>query len=134
MDRERQAFLNAIHAEPQNYLHRYVFADWLDEHGEHDEATRQRAFEQADRWLRQFAVEANLSYEKVIKAGHTFVTTGAPFVQYRDLSASNAICDDETCAAYWANWEVVTGVPVPANKRTDDVFICDCSSAGDWEE
>lgn len=51
---EQRAFLAAIKAEPENYLHRKVYADWLDEHDMPEEANRQRAFEDADRWLREF--------------------------------------------------------------------------------
>ena len=51
----QKAFLDAIEKEPRNYSHRYVYADWLDEQGEHEEADRQRKFEKADKWLREFA-------------------------------------------------------------------------------
>ena len=37
---DREAFLDAIQAEPKNYDHRYVYADWLDEQGEHEEADK----------------------------------------------------------------------------------------------
>ena len=40
---ERQAFLDAIAAGPwDDEVTRLVYADWLDEHGEHEEADRQR--------------------------------------------------------------------------------------------
>jgi uncharacterized protein (TIGR02996 family) len=35
---ERQAFLAAICAQPDEDMPRLAFADWLDEHGEHDRA------------------------------------------------------------------------------------------------
>jgi uncharacterized protein (TIGR02996 family) len=35
---EAQSFLSAIVAEPDEDAHRLVFADWLDERGEHDRA------------------------------------------------------------------------------------------------
>jgi len=53
---ERQAFLNAIAAGPwDDELIRDVFADWLDEQGEHEEADRQRKHVASERWLRSFA-------------------------------------------------------------------------------
>jgi uncharacterized protein (TIGR02996 family) len=53
---ERQAFLNAIAAAAwDDELVRGVYADWLDERGEHEEADRQRQFVPAERWLRAFA-------------------------------------------------------------------------------
>jgi uncharacterized protein (TIGR02996 family) len=53
----RQAFLGAIQDEPENEHHRQVYADWLDEQGEYDEAERQRRYLPALRWLRAFAQE-----------------------------------------------------------------------------
>ncbi len=55
---ERQAFLNAIAATAwDDELPRFVFADWLDEHGEHEEADRQRKYVKSERWLREFAIK-----------------------------------------------------------------------------
>lgn len=51
----RKAFLEAIEKAPKDYSHRYVYADWLDEMGEHEEADRQRKFEKSEKWLRTFA-------------------------------------------------------------------------------
>ena len=54
---DRQAFLAAIAAAPwEDELPRLVFADWLDERGEHEEADRQRKFVGSERWLREFAL------------------------------------------------------------------------------
>jgi uncharacterized protein (TIGR02996 family) len=53
---DRQAFLNAIQAAPwDDELPRLVYADWLDERGEHEEADRQRKYAASERWLREFA-------------------------------------------------------------------------------
>ncbi len=55
---EREAFLRAINELPwDDESARLVFADWLDEHGEHDEADRQRRWLTSERWLRDFAEE-----------------------------------------------------------------------------
>jgi uncharacterized protein (TIGR02996 family) len=55
---ERQAFLKAIESGPwDDEVTRFVFADWLDEHGEHEEADRQRKHVASERWLRAFAKE-----------------------------------------------------------------------------
>jgi uncharacterized protein (TIGR02996 family) len=55
---DREAFLKAIEAGPwYDELPRLVFADWLDEHGEHEEADRQRRYVPSERWLRDFAMK-----------------------------------------------------------------------------
>ena len=48
---EREAFLEAIAANQDDTLIRLVFADWLDEHGEPEEAERQRQWPEAKRRL-----------------------------------------------------------------------------------
>ena len=55
MSSVQKAFLDAIERDPENCSHRYVYADWLDEQGEHEEADRQRKFEASQKWLREFA-------------------------------------------------------------------------------
>ena len=57
MSIDQEAFLRAIENEPRNYQHRYVYADWLDERGDHEEADRQRKYEASDRWLREYAIK-----------------------------------------------------------------------------
>lgn len=60
---ERQAFLAAIAAAPwDEELHRLVYADWLDERGEVEEADRQRRHVPAERWLRAFALRHRAKY------------------------------------------------------------------------
>jgi uncharacterized protein (TIGR02996 family) len=60
---EREAFLNAIAASPwDDELNRMVYADWLDEHGDVEEANRQRQWVPASRWLREFALKHRHAY------------------------------------------------------------------------
>ena len=39
---DRKAFIDALNLNPGDVTTRLVYADWLDEHGEPDEANRQR--------------------------------------------------------------------------------------------
>lgn len=55
---DRAAFLRAIAAAAwDDELPRLVYADWLDEHDEPEEADRQRKWVPAVRWLREYAVK-----------------------------------------------------------------------------
>jgi uncharacterized protein (TIGR02996 family) len=60
MFNEREDFLRAIEQrQKENFQDpaiRLVYADWLDERDEADEAERQRKFVEAETWLRKFAV------------------------------------------------------------------------------
>ena len=59
---DRQHFLDLIKAEPGAYEHRYIYADWLDDHGEHDEADRQRRYESSKKWLMEFACDHDFGH------------------------------------------------------------------------
>ena len=53
---ERHDFLKAIDSTPwTDEFPRLVYADWLDERGEHEEADRQRNYVPSRRWLLAFA-------------------------------------------------------------------------------
>lgn len=120
---DREDFLKAFEAEPENYLHRYVFADWLDEHGEHEEADRQRKFEESDRWLRVLAADEGTDYEAII---------GVP-----DESPPPEWLDDlEKRRAYCLHYSVVTGVALdPSDFDADPMpYLCSgCYEPGDFD-
>src|SRR5205814_1124014 len=48
---QRNAFLKALAKNEDDTATRLVYADWLDEHGEHEEADRQRKWPAAKEWL-----------------------------------------------------------------------------------
>jgi len=117
MEADRAAFLAAIQDNPHDYLRRYVYADWLDEHGEHDKATRQRAFEKADRWLRDFAEKYIIDYDSLLDGaasgkGGCFGDDDGPQAM-RDLK-------------FWEYLEVVTGQKFTDDHRDTTYFRCAC--------
>lgn len=62
MESERQAFLKVLEKNRCDQVARGVFADWLDERGEHEEANEQRRMATDEwvtsaRWLETFAAE-----------------------------------------------------------------------------
>ena len=56
---ERKAFLKLLAKNEDDTTTRLVYADWLDEHGEHEEADRQRKWPAAREWLVQFCKDNN---------------------------------------------------------------------------
>jgi uncharacterized protein (TIGR02996 family) len=56
---DREAFLRALKKNEDDTATRIIFADWLDEHGEHEEADRQRQWPAAKGWLVQFCQDNN---------------------------------------------------------------------------
>ena len=105
----RQAFLDAIQREPNNYSHRYVYADWLDEHGEHEEADRQRKYEMANTWMLEFARKLHLDRDELVDAGVRFLEGGGQ-TGYDSLSERYRENFDKF-PKYWEMLEVITGKP-----------------------
>jgi uncharacterized protein (TIGR02996 family) len=78
--KERDAFLEALAQNEDDTTVRLIYADWLEEHGEHEEADRQRKWPAAKEWLVKFCRDHNpppgddpdkdvVSYEKLIEMG-----------------------------------------------------------------
>jgi uncharacterized protein (TIGR02996 family) len=122
METERRAFLEAIEKDRYDKELRLVFADWLEERGEDDEAVEQRRrateeWKEADQWMYEFAKEVGLTYEECIQAGYDLgLSTGSNF------DPENYDYPDR----YWTNWEMITGKEVDEDYKIDMPFSCSC--------
>lgn len=81
---EYDDFVAALSADEDNITLRFVFADWLDERGRHEEADRQRRWPAAKAWFVRICRENNptpdsysdarpISYEDLIEMGRDAV-------------------------------------------------------------
>jgi uncharacterized protein (TIGR02996 family) len=118
----REEFLARVREAPEDELLRSVYADWLDEQGEHEEADRQRKFLPARRWLREFAYELDLTYEALIQAAHDYLKSGDAYCL--DFDTPDLVYEGRE--EFWKSFEVVTGAAVPAEKREWMFFRCAC--------
>ncbi|HJZ56810.1 MAG TPA: TIGR02996 domain-containing protein [Gemmataceae bacterium] len=146
---EREAFLAALAANEDDITTRLVYADWLDENGDHEEADRQRKWPAAKQWLVAFAKRFSsekedaeqktpsyrtltesdaycipiTTFRMLIEMGHYGLSAG-----YIDCANNDRLCDELRAddADFWKNWSIVTGVPLrddPAGKMR---YACAC--------
>src|ERR1051325_7545483 len=63
MDSNQQAFLEILKGNPEDWTARAIYADWLDENDQPEEADRQRRYKTSWEWMREF-VKKHHTYAK----------------------------------------------------------------------
>jgi uncharacterized protein (TIGR02996 family) len=134
---DREAFLKVIEAAPWDDDHpRLIYADWLDEHDEPEEADRQRKWLTSEKWLRKFVEDTySPSYDALIAAAvgdhhknrdEDDDYYGSSFEEWGDtkyLHFSGRDASGEIPPEFWDHVAIVTG-RVPPVKATR--FSCSC--------
>jgi uncharacterized protein (TIGR02996 family) len=148
---ERDAFLNALAENEDDTTTRLVYADWLEERGEHEEADRQRKWPAAKEWLVRVCRSFNphpdddnidnedldednpysvfdITYEKLLKLGRKAVEEaderGIGFYCGANEEMKDALRANSR--EFWKNWSVVTGIPLPPGVEEKSYFSCSC--------
>lgn len=141
MESERQAFLDAIAAAPGDLQLRSIYGDWLEEHGEPEEAARQRnwprVMEESRRWLTEFGERLGgkshygelddplLTWEQLVevavdemKGNYNDLMLMGTNEEYKNMSTQQW---DE----FWDHVEVLTGRRLEHGRKTW-IFSCGC--------
>jgi len=138
MSDPRQEFLKAIEADPYDLQARKVFADWLDEYGDDqdaDLAAVQRAWtkekQDAIVWLTAYAedlgcdwdedLQQGMTYDELIEAATDHVKDGQGYCLPFDTPDRVYEDNDE----FWRNFELAIGEAV-AEERKVPFFRCAC--------
>ena len=133
---ERDAFLRALAENEDDTPTRLVYADWLDERGEHEEADRQRKWPAAKEWLVRFFRDHSQgdyygqlnSYEELIELGRVAVAEADERGLGFDCSSNESLCEALRAnpRQFWENWSIVTGIPLPPDFEHRSYFGCAC--------
>lgn len=134
-------FLRLLHEDEDDGATRLIYADWLEENGEPEEAVRMRLWQGAKQRimdilaLQELVVdEAMWSYARLMDHVHrevTRATDGAGNIDWGSvgiclgdaMELGYALDDSEQ--AFWPNWSIVTGIPLP-QKAPAARFYCSC--------
>ncbi len=124
MHPEKQAFLEALEKNKYDHDTRKIFADWLEDHDEPEEADKHRKwtpeFQKAEDWLIDFANQVELTYKEVISAGFNGLDTGV------NMEPENYFyANEEKIVEYWRCWQLVTESTKPDDLDTVP-FACSC--------
>lgn len=135
---EKDVFLKALSLNEDDTPTRLVYADWLDEHGEHEEADRQRKWPAAKEWLVRLCREFNppphppycrvISYEELIERAWQAVSKTDKSTYYLICCDDNQDLSDElknNTKEFWRNWSIVTGISLPSTDFKT-YFPCAC--------
>lgn len=128
----REAFLRALEANEEDVTTRLVYADWLEERGETEEAERQRAWPAAKDWLRKLCDEPDdnadaycLGVNTLIRMARSALEDGSLAI---DCGANEDMCDKlrQDCREFWRKIAIVTGLPLPEGYAENSRFGCGC--------
>lgn len=130
---DREAFLKALKEDEDDETTRLVFADWLEERGEVEEAERQRKWKAAKSWLVEFCEkygESDSSEEERICFRHfaqicrdscdgDFEIDCGPFERLSMAIDSNFL-------EFWENWTIYSGIKLKWKYVSMIHSVCSC--------
>ena len=132
----RAAFLQALAENEDDTTTRLVFADWLDEQGEHEEADRQRNWPAAKAWLVRFFQKHSVgdyhgqlnSYEQLMELARVAVEEADERGFGFDCGSNDSLCEAlrANSGEFWKNWSIVTGIRLPPDVESKSYFGCSC--------
>lgn len=137
---EREAFLQGIKDNPKDPHIRKIFADWLDDHDEPEEADFYRnwtleKYEEAEEWIKDFVeeileegegrerYETELTVESLLAAAHEHLDTGRDTVFLYFDTPDRVRIDSKI---FWKHFQILTGRRLAVPDYGEVFFRCGC--------
>lgn len=136
---EQKAFLSGLEANEDDTDLRMLYADWLEERGEYEEAERQRKWPEAKAWLVKFALRNPIRRVEHFWGDGMDAGFGTSYEGLLDLGFECAdkdrvgfggdsnLMDDvaRQFDTFMQNWSIVTGRSIPEDMDMPK-FSCSC--------
>lgn len=140
MNDDQKAFLAKINAGPwDDEVARHIYADWLLEHDQPEEAERQRKYVPAVRWLKGMVKEIKddyykdldesipFSYDGIIEVGWNIVCGEDDGYVFGSSKGRDFFAIEGNKETFFKNWSIVTGAGVvDEDVVKNSYFGCSC--------
>lgn len=148
MNNEQANFLKLLAQNEDDNVTRLIYADWLEENNQPEEASRMRKWAASKAWLMEFTKSINYtkyarnsfgqyydtnerelddphSYEDVLEAGKG-IASGLGYSFRTDDGADYFLEGEENTREFFRHWSIVTGLPVPEEAIENPYVGCSC--------
>ena len=127
VEKEKAVFLEAIKADRFDAATRKGFAAWLEDAGFDDEAVIQREWtaekmRAAETYLAWYADECEIDIDELIRGAHEYLDNG----DWLGIGVDTPDTATGGQEEFWGHFMVVTGRPVPEDRREDSFISCAC--------
>ncbi len=130
MHPEQEAFVAQLRDNPEDHATRLVYADWLDDHDQPEEADRMRKWRSAREWLARFASSHDQTLQGVVAIGDGYDPKAVGQRDYGDTGLYERLGEPDVQREFWRCWSVYTGKAEPPQDPDypDDrnPFTCSC--------
>jgi len=141
---EREVFLKALEDDEDDETTRLVFADWLEEHGEVEEAERHRKWKEAKAWFVNLCDKHDKDYSEyydqngkpktfsdLIRMGceaYKMVLDGEDSYPLIYMGPHEDFMDELNSRKYefWKMWSIITGLTLSEESIQRGQFSCGC--------
>lgn len=132
------AFRRALKENEDDTTTRLVYADWLDEQGEHEEADRQRKWPAAKAWILRLCQGESARDEESLRSAYQTLMDFGQYVADEDQRTNLTVPEEAVDVLrghfdeFFENWSIVTGNPLPPHLKQKSFYWECCAVERYW--